>query len=82
MRVATVSLHILEQLGGDIGSRWKLQQVVTMASEIEGDVKKTLLDRTDAEKVFRPWWDTVEDFILNISIGLGEYFYILWSITI
>ena len=45
-----------------------------MASEIEGDLKKTLLDRTDAEKVFRPWWDTVEDYILNISIGLGEHF--------
>ena len=56
--------------------------MVTMASEIEGDVKKTLLDRTDAEKVFRPWWDTVEDFILNISIGLGEYLYIHWTITV
>ena len=43
-----------------------------MASEIEGDVKKTLLDRTDAEKVFRPWWDTVEDYLLNILIGLGK----------
>ena len=45
-----------------------------MASEIEGDVKKTLLDRTDAEKVFRPWWDTVEDYLLNILIGLGKLF--------
>ena len=44
-----------------------------MAGEIEGDVKKTLLDRTDAEKVFRPWWDTVEDYLLNILIGLGGY---------
>ena len=43
-----------------------------MTAEIEGDVKKTLLDRSDAEKVFRPWWDTVEDYLLNILIGLGE----------
>ena len=53
-----------------------------MASEIEGDVKKTLLDRTDAEKVFRPWWDTVEDYLLNILIGLGEHFKIQLSISI
>ena len=50
-----------------------------MTSEIEGDVRKTLLDRTDAEKVFRPWWDTVEDYLLNILIGLGEHFYIPYS---
>ena len=47
-----------------------------MASEIEGDVKKTLLDRSDAEKVFRPWWDTVEDYLLNILIALGDSIYI------
>ena len=49
-----------------------MQQVVIMASEIEGDVKKTLLDRTDAEKVFRPWWDTVEDYLLNSLIAIGK----------
>ena len=43
-----------------------------MAGEIEGDVKKTLLDRTDAEKVFRPWWDTLEDYLLNILIVIGR----------
>ena len=42
-----------------------------MTSEIEGDVRKTLLDRTDAEKVFRPWWDTVEDYLLNSLIAIG-----------
>ena len=42
-----------------------------MTQAIEGDVKKTLMDRPDAEKVFRPWWDTVEDYLLNILIGLG-----------
>ena len=43
-----------------------------MTAEIEGDVRKNLLDRTDAEKVFRPWWDTLEDYLLNSLIGLGE----------
>ena len=36
------------------------------SSGIEGDVRKSLLDRPDAEKVFQPWWDSVEDYILNI----------------
>ena len=39
---------------------------------LDGDVRKTLLDRTDAEKVFRPWWDTIEDMLLNTLIGLGK----------
>ena len=43
-----------------------------MAAVIEGDVKKNLLDRTDAEKVFRPWWDTLEDYLLNILIVIGR----------
>ena len=43
-----------------------------MAAVIEGDVRKNLLDRTDAEKVFRPWWDLIEDYLLNTLIGLGE----------
>ena len=42
-----------------------------MAAVIEGDVKKNLLDRTEAEKVFRPWWDTLEDYLLNILIVIG-----------
>ena len=44
-----------------------------MASSVfEGDVKKNLLERTEAEKVFRPWWDTLEDYLLNILIVLGQ----------
>lgn len=27
---------------------------------LDGEVRRSLLDRTDAEKVFRPWWDTLE----------------------
>ena len=39
--------------------------------------KKNLLDRTDAEKVFRPWWDTLEDYLLNILILIGQKKYLL-----
>ena len=39
---------------------------------LDGVVKKNLLDRTVAEKVFRPWWDTVEDYLLNVLIFLGK----------
>ena len=28
--------------------------------------------RSKAEKVFRPWWDTVEDYLLNSLVLLGE----------
>jgi hypothetical protein len=47
--------------------------VVKMAAvALDGVVKKNLLDRTVAEKVFRPWWDTVEDYLLNVLIFLGK----------
>ena len=39
---------------------------------LDGDVRKSLLDRTDAEKAFRPWWDAIEDLLLNTLIGLGK----------
>ena len=42
------------------------------AVALDGVVKKNLLDRTVAEKVFRPWWDTVEDYLLNVLIFLGK----------
>ena len=28
--------------------------------------------RSKAEKVFRPWWDTLEDYLLNSLVLLGE----------
>ena len=40
-----------------------------MTHLFEGDVKKNLLERSEAEKVFRPWWDTLEDYLLNILIS-------------
>jgi hypothetical protein len=43
------------------------------AVALDGVVKKNLLDRTVAEKVFRPWWDTVEDYLLNVLIFLGKF---------
>ena len=36
------------------------------------DAKKSLLDRSDAEKVFRPWWDHVEDYLLNTLLVIGQ----------
>ena len=45
---------------------------MNMANVFEGDVKKNLLERTEAEKVFRPWWDTLEDYLLNILILIGQ----------
>ena len=47
---------------------------------LDGDVRKTLLDRTDAEKVFRPWWDTIEDMLLNTLIALGIILYVRGNI--
>ncbi|CAB4058638.1 LRRC8 [Lepeophtheirus salmonis] len=38
---------------------------------LESDVRKSLLDRTEAEKAFRPWWDTLEDTLLNTLIAFG-----------
>ena len=29
--------------------------------------------RSKAEKVFRPWWDTLEDYLLNSLVLLGEF---------
>ena len=46
--------------------------VMAASMALDGDVRKSLLDRTDAEKVFRPWWDTVEDMLLNTLIALGR----------
>ena len=43
-----------------------------MTHLFEGDVKKNLLERSEAEKVFRPWWDTLEDYLLNILIVIGQ----------
>ena len=41
-------------------------------STLEQDLKKQILGRSKAEKVFRPWWDTVEDYLLNCLVLLGK----------
>ena len=41
-------------------------------STLEQDIKKQILGRSKAEKVFRPWWDTVEDYLLNCLVLLGK----------
>ena len=43
-----------------------------MAVLMDGELTKSLLDRTDSEKAFRPWWDTLEDTLLNTLIALGK----------
>ena len=39
---------------------------------LNGEVSKSLLDRTEAEKAFRPWWDMFEDYTLLTLIALGK----------
>ena len=39
---------------------------------LEQDLKKQILGRSKAEKVFRPWWDTLEDYLLNSLVLLGK----------
>ena len=45
---------------------------------MDSEVRKSLLDRTDAEKAFRPWWDTLEDTLLNTLIALGNTLVVLY----
>ena len=44
-----------------------------VSSSLEQDLKKQILGRSEAEKTFRPWWDTVEDYLLNALVLLGKY---------
>ena len=39
--------------------------------EIGTALKKNVLGHSDAEKAFRPWWDTFEDFLLYGLVMLG-----------
>ena len=48
---------------------------------MDSEVRKSLLDRTDAEKAFRPWWDTLEDTLLNTLIALGNTLVVLYFYT-
>ena len=45
-----------------------------VSSSLEQDLKKQVLGRSEAEKTFRPWWDTIEDYLLNALVLLGEYY--------
>ena len=54
---------------------------------LDGEVRRSLLDRNDAEKAFRPWWDTLEDTLLNTLIALGNscicmYCFLLILVTV
>ena len=41
-------------------------------STLEQDLKKQILGRSKAEKTFRPWWDMLEDYLLNALVLLGK----------
>ena len=43
-----------------------------VSPSLEQDLKKQILGRPKAEKVFRPWWDTLEDYLLNALVLLGK----------
>ena len=48
---------------------------------LEADLKKQILGRPKAEKAFRPWWDTLEDYLLNSLVLLGTYVYVVEIIS-
>ena len=63
-----------QQAGGDPNdpeSYVKQQQTSNMTT-LEQDLKKQILGRSKAEKTFRPWWDTLEDTLLNTLIAVGQ----------
>ena len=53
----------------------KEMMMATNMTSLEQDLKKQILGRSKAEKVFRPWWDTLEDYLLNSLVLLGECLY-------
>ena len=51
------------------------QQTASNMTTLEQDLKKQILGRSKAEKTFRPWWDTLEDYLLNSLVLLGKFFF-------
>ena len=62
------------QGGGDINDPDHQSRQATRQnmSSLEQDIKKQILGRSKAEKTFRPWWDTLEDYLLNSLVLLGK----------
>ena len=54
-------------------------------TSFSGKVSQSILDRTDAEKVFAPWWDGLEDIVLKALMGLGKSYivevFMFWYLT-
>ena len=42
-------------------------------TSLSGKVSQSILDRTDAEKVFCPWWDGLEDIDEHPSVKEFEH---------
>ena len=45
-------------------------------SAFAGDLVTHVLGRTDAEKAFRPWWNTSQDYLVYALVTLGQYQYL------
>ena len=45
-----------------------------MATVVGAKVAASVLGRSDAEKAFRPWWDTFEDQLIYGLICLGKIY--------
>ena len=59
------------------------QNMSTLVStSLEQDLKKQILGRSEAEKTFRPWWDTLEDYLLNALVLLGKHLIICVEMVI
>ena len=43
-------------------------------SSLANALVSQVLGHSDAEKAFRPWWDTLEDYLLNSLVLLGKSF--------
>ena len=39
---------------------------------VASSVAKSVLGHSDAEKAFRPWWDTVQDHLIYGLITIGK----------
>ena len=64
-----------QQAGGDPNDpeNQAIRNQQTNMTTLEQDLKKQILGRSKAEKTFRPWWDTLEDYLLNSLVLLGKF---------
>jgi hypothetical protein len=72
-RVSRVSRQMQAQGGDRCDPEHQNRSVMSQnMNTLEQDLQKKILGRSKAEKVFRPWWDMVEDYLLNALVLLGK----------